>query len=66
MSTFTIGEEVLYDGERYVVSELRTGQPYSVRLLQTTRSGARMPWVKPGDLRKIESYTRPHDDTRTL
>jgi hypothetical protein len=64
MNTFTVGEEVLYDGERYVVSELRPGQTYQVRLLQTTSSGARMPWVEVSDLRKIEVYTRPRDDTR--
>jgi hypothetical protein len=71
MSTFTIGEEVMYDGKRYVISELRpalsarTG-PYQVRLLQTTSSGARMPWVELSKLHKIDRYTRAHDDTLQL
>lgn len=71
MSTFTIGEEVMYDGERYVVSELRPSlpgqpEPYQVRLLRTTRSGARMPWVQLSKLRKMDVYTQAHDDTRQL
>lgn len=64
MTTFTIGEEVLFEGERYVVSELRAGELYPVRLLQTTRTGARMPWVRLQDLNKIAAYTTALDDTQ--
>ncbi|HEX7021208.1 MAG TPA: hypothetical protein VF171_00015 [Trueperaceae bacterium] len=57
MARFTIGEEVLYDGDRYVLAAIDTHRPNPYRLLATTRSGARFVWAHEGDLRKIRSYT---------
>lgn len=62
MQTFTVGEEVLFEGERYVVSSIdRTDGRY--RLLATTPDGARVVWAPAAGLRKMERYTRSHDDT---
>jgi len=61
--TFTHGEEVLVDDVRYVISEIEGRPPTRVRLLATTPSGPRILWADASELRKIESYTRPRDDT---
>lgn len=63
MSTFTIGEEVIYDEERYVIASKSDQKPLRYRLLATTPKGARMLWVDPKDLEKIVRYTKPFDDT---
>lgn len=61
--TFTHGEEVLVDGVRYVISAIEGVPPTRVRLLATTPHGPRIVWAEASSLRKIESYTRPRDDT---
>ena len=63
MATFTIGEEVLYDDVRWVVAGMRGDGTKRYRLLATRPEGARITWATHDDLLKIESYTRPRDDT---
>ncbi len=62
MTTFTVGEEVLYEDERYVVSTIDSGGG-RYRLLATTPDGARIVWAAASTLAKIERYTRSKDDT---
>ncbi len=66
MTSFSVGEEVLYQGHRYVISTAPARPPYRFRLLATTAEGARVAWARPEDLHKIERYTRPNDDTSRL
>lgn len=63
MATFTIGEEVLHDGERYVITLLQPRPPYRYRLVRTTRDGPQVHWVHANELSKMESYTTPRADT---
>lgn len=63
MRTFQVGEEVLYDGRRYVISALHPDEPYHYRLLATTPDGARMVWANAESLKRIESYTKARADT---
>ncbi|CAN5789165.1 hypothetical protein BH24DEI2_BH24DEI2_11000 [soil metagenome] len=63
MPTFTIGEEVMYDDERFVIAAISVDEPVRYRLLATTPSGARMVWANPKDLGKMLNYTQPDDDT---
>jgi hypothetical protein len=60
--TFTMGEEVLYDSERYVIWGM-TEEPKRYRLLATTKKGAKMVWVHPKELQKIRHYTEAKNDT---
>jgi hypothetical protein len=60
---FTVGEEVLVDDVRYVVSTIEGDPPTRFRLLATTPNGARMLWAAPSELRKMAVYVRPRDDT---
>jgi hypothetical protein len=55
--TFTVGEEVLYGGERFVVAGIDPSRPYPYRLLATTPKGARIVWAKAKQLAKLASYT---------
>ncbi len=61
--TFTVGEEVLVDDMRYVVSRIEGTPPTRYRVLATTPEGAVVRWVAPTELRKIAAYTTPNDDT---
>ncbi|MBW6455539.1 MAG: hypothetical protein K0A98_06605 [Trueperaceae bacterium] len=61
--TFTHGEEVLVDGVRYVISAIEGQPPTRYRLLATTPQGPRVRWAAPGELRKIEAYTKQRSDT---
>lgn len=63
MSSFTIGEEVNYGGKRFVVSQVKSGQPLRYRLLATAPDGAKVVWAPADALEKIARYTRPVDDT---
>lgn len=60
---FTVGEEVLVDDVRYVVSTIEGDPPERFRLLATTPTGAKVLWVAANELRKIDVYVRPRDDT---
>jgi len=66
MASFTVGEEVLYEGRRYVISTAPAQAPYRYRLLATTPAGARMVWARAEELHKMETYTRPRDDTQRI
>lgn len=66
MASFTVGEEVLFEGRRYVISTAPAQAPYRYRLLATTPAGARMVWARAEELHKLEAYTRPHDDTQSI
>lgn len=61
--TFTVGEEVLVDDVRYVISEIEGDPPARYRLLASTPHGARVRWAAPSELRKLSVYVRPRDDT---
>ena len=62
MSTFTVGEEVLFEDQRYVVSVIdAAGGRY--RLLTTTPEGARVRWARHAQLQKIARYVLPTNDT---
>ncbi len=63
---FTVGEEVLHEGERYVIGGIDAGPPERYRLLATTARGARIVWVPRRELAKLEPYVRPNDDTARL
>lgn len=63
MTDYRVGEEVLYDGEVYVVSAKSEQAPYSYRLLASRPGGTRFIWVEERRLNKIDSYLRALDDT---
>ncbi len=60
---FTVGEEVLVDDVRYVVSSIEGDPPTRFRLLATTPTGAKVLWAAPSELHKMSVYVRPRDDT---
>ena len=62
MPSFSVGEEVVYEGERYVISAIE-GSRGRYRLLATTPAGARIVWAAHGDLAKMARYTTADDDT---
>ncbi|MEJ2667495.1 MAG: hypothetical protein P8Z81_10430 [Deinococcales bacterium] len=66
MTSFSVGEEVLFEGRRYVITTTSAEPPYRYRLVATTPEGASVAWARPEQLRKIESYTTPVDDTGRL
>jgi hypothetical protein len=61
--TFTMGEEVLYEGERYVIWGISESEPIRYRLLATTKQGAKIIWANLKELEKIRRYTNPQNDT---
>ncbi len=63
MASFTIGEEVLHRGERYVITTAAPGVPYRYRLVATTPDGARVVWATQDALTKMDRYRVPVDDT---
>jgi hypothetical protein len=60
--TFTMGEEVLHEDERYVIWGIQEN-PTRYRLLATTKQGTKIVWASPKELEKIRKYTDPRDDT---
>lgn len=64
--SFTVGEEVLVDGLRYVISFIEGDPPHRYRLLASTRDGVQVLWAAPDRLQKISAYTRPRDDTNDV
>ena len=65
-TVFTVGEEVLHDGVRYVIGDIEPGPPERFRLLATTLQGARIVWAPRRAVAKLTPYTRPNDDTARL
>ncbi len=60
-----VGEEVLYDGKRYVVAGKREG-PYGIRILSASDRGgteAQALWVDESELHTMTSYTEARHDT---
>ncbi len=66
MTSFTIGEEVLYKGERYAISTQAPLPPYQYRLVSTTPQGAKVVWAQHDELGKMERYTTAQDDTQSI
>lgn len=66
MPSFSIGEEVLYEGRRFVITTATAEPPYRYRLVATTPEGARIAWARPDEVEKILSYTQPVDDTARI
>lgn len=64
--SYSIGEEVLYHGDRYSISIARLTEPYQYRLVRTTEDGAQVVWAQGDELERIDSYTRPRDDTQLV
>ena len=60
---YTVGEEVLFRGERFVISTASPQPPYRYQLLATTPKGVRFIWANPDQLGKMSRYTTPVDDT---
>ncbi len=63
MMAFRVGEEVLFNGDRYVIAETDDAVPYRYRLLATTHARARFVWANESGLTSIIGYTEPRDDT---
>jgi hypothetical protein len=62
---FTVGEEVLYDGRRFVIAGTRPG-PYGFRLLAASDrhdDEADIVWAAEAEMTPLESYVRPRHDT---
>ena len=57
------GEEVRYQGERWVVSSIDGSRTRPYRLLRTTAAGTEIRWATETDLKHPESYVRPVLDT---
>lgn len=65
METFFVGDEVLYQDERYVISEQAKDGPYDFKLLATGPKGAKVIWATTSQLKKLDKYTKAADDTDT-
>lgn len=63
---FNVGEEVLFDGERYVIAGRIEGTPRRYRLLATTAEGAKVAWALPQSLARLTRYTQALDDTDAI
>lgn len=62
VATFTVGEEVLYDDERFVIAGISITPPYYYRLLATGKRGAKVVWAVEKELEKIRAYTESKRD----
>ena len=61
---FSVGEEVLYDEERYIISAIsaeRKLAPY--RLLACQARGTSLIWAPYASLMRIDPYLQPRFDT---
>ncbi len=58
--TFTMGEEVLYEGDRYVIWGMEDSR---YRLLASTKQGTKIVWASQKDVEKIRKYTEAQNDT---
>lgn len=66
MQRFEVGEEVVYDGQVFVVSARSAAPPFRYRLLASTAEGTRFVWAEESQLAKMERYLTALDDTREL
>jgi hypothetical protein len=60
---FNVGEEVLFEGERFVIAGRAAGPAYGYRLLATAPGGVRVAWAERSELVGLARYTTPDDDT---
>lgn len=63
---FNVGEEVLYQGDRYAITSSKPGEPYQYRIVRTTREGVRVVWALETELSRLAQYVTPRDDTQQL
>ena len=63
MADYTVGEEVMFDEERYVVASISEDDPKRCRLLATSKKGAKFVWANLDELEPMNSYLDPNDDT---
>jgi len=66
VSTFTIGEEVMFGDEGYVIASISDDKPARYRLLQSTKKGARFVWAGLKDIEEMHRYLDPVNDTAGL
>lgn len=59
---YVVGEEVLVDGDRYVIAGIGAG-PYPYRLLATRAEGAHVRWAAGSELAPMRAYTEARADT---
>ena len=60
---FLIGDEVLFNGVRHVISEYSEDTGF-YRLLSVGEKGTNFNWAKENQLEKIAKYTKAVDDTK--
>ncbi len=59
---YDVGEEVLYDEERYIISQIDEGRSSPYKLLAGSDRGGRIVWAREKDLERIKKYiTAVHD-----
>ena len=59
---YDVGEEVMYDEERYIISQIDEGRSSPYRLLAGSDKGGRIVWAREKDLERIKKYiTAVHD-----
>lgn len=63
MNGFSVGEEVLFDDEVYVVSARSGDAPRRYRLLASRPDGTRFVWATEEELHPMDRYLRSRDDT---
>lgn len=66
MATYSIGEEVIYRDQRYVIGTASPRPPYQFRLLATTPDGMRVVLALESELTKMERYTHARNDTESI
>lgn len=64
--SFNVGEEVLYQGDRYAITTLKPGKPYQYRIVRTTPEGVRVVWALGSELSRLERYVKAVDDTQEV
>lgn len=63
--SFAIGEEVIYDEERYIVAGYEAARVTPYRLLATSSQGVKVVWSTEAELQPVARYFTPNLDTGT-
>ena len=59
---YDVGEEVIYDEECYIISQIDQGRSSPFKLLSSTPKGSRIVWAREKDLERMDHYiTAVHD-----
>lgn len=59
---YDVGEEVMYDEDRYIISQIDEGRSSPYKLLAGSDRGGRIVWAREKDLERIKKYiTAVHD-----